>query len=490
MNKRPVKNFTLPLIQPRSYQIGPFVAYKRGIRKFAIIAHRRSGKDVLSLNFMIVRAFERVGSYFFLYPTYRQGKQILWYGVDREGFKFLDYIPPELIRNTNKSDLRVELVNGSSIQIIGTDNVDRVVGTNPVGLVFSEAALHEPFALDFMRPILIENQGWLYLQGTPRGRTNWFTKIYLHAKDDPSWYAALLPADKTFRDAPGEDGSPVVTKAEIDALIAEGRDPDIIKQEYYCDLSGLTNGTLYASLVEKAITDNRVCSVPWNPRLPVYTAYDLGYSDHTSIVFWQRDNGFINIIDFLERRGEGLAYYAGEIKAKGYDIACHYFPHDAEAHDVGSGKSRLEFAREHGLNPQRLTPNVGVENGIDTLRSIFPLLRFDRDRCDHLLKCLTHYHRKYNPKRQEFEKAPYHDFSADACDAMRYMSLVYDFDDPSRMTPTTCTGMDEPIFDNPSDDSEPRRNALGGFRSQERSYSLERVEQVDPVTGRTQIFYK
>ena len=69
---------------------------------------------------------ERVGTYFYFFPTYNQGKKILWEGRDRDGFKFTDHIPEELRVRTNATEMLIEIQNGSIFQIIGTDNISSI----------------------------------------------------------------------------------------------------------------------------------------------------------------------------------------------------------------------------------------------------------------------------------------------------------------------------------------------------------------------------
>lgn len=103
---------------------------------------------------------QRIGAYYYFFPTYNQGRKILWDGRDKEGFKFMDHIPQELRVRTDNQQMLIEIRGGSIFQIIGTDNVDSIVGTNPIGCVFSEYSLQDPIAWDYMRPILAENGGF------------------------------------------------------------------------------------------------------------------------------------------------------------------------------------------------------------------------------------------------------------------------------------------------------------------------------------------
>jgi len=83
-----------------------------------------SGKDKTLMNLMAKKMMERIGTYFYFFPTYNQGKKILWEGRDKDGFKFTDHIPEDLRVRTNASEMLIEIKNGSIFQIIGTDNID------------------------------------------------------------------------------------------------------------------------------------------------------------------------------------------------------------------------------------------------------------------------------------------------------------------------------------------------------------------------------
>lgn len=146
---------------PRSYQLPLVTAIESGkFKRVVAVLPRRAGKDVAAFNVMVRMALRRVGVYYYIFPTFTQAKRVIWQSVLNDGKKFLDFIPPELIQGKNESELRINLKNGSVIQLVGSDNYDGLVGTNPCGLVFSEYALQDPRAYQFLRPILAANDGW------------------------------------------------------------------------------------------------------------------------------------------------------------------------------------------------------------------------------------------------------------------------------------------------------------------------------------------
>jgi hypothetical protein len=141
---------------------------------------------------------DRVGTYYYFFPTYSQGKRILWQGADKGGMRFLDHFPKEIVKGEpNNTEMRVELKNGSVFQVIGADNIDNIVGTNPIGVVFSEYSLMKAQVWDFIRPILAENGGFAIFVFTPRGMNEGW-KILQIAKENPQeWWHEILTVDDT-----------------------------------------------------------------------------------------------------------------------------------------------------------------------------------------------------------------------------------------------------------------------------------------------------
>ena len=138
--------------EPRKYQLPLLRAMDNGMKRAIHVWHRRCGKEKTDINLMAKKMFERVGTYYYVFPTYKQGNRILWKGMDKEGFKFMDHLPKELRVKTNHQEMFVEMLNGSTFQIIGSNDIDSIVGANPVGVVFSEYSLQDPKAWDYMRP--------------------------------------------------------------------------------------------------------------------------------------------------------------------------------------------------------------------------------------------------------------------------------------------------------------------------------------------------
>ena len=240
----------VPAFEPRDYQLDFFKAMDNGAKRAVLVWHRRAGKEIACFNYMIRQAYwHRVGTYVYFFPTSTLGRRILWDGANKDGKRFLDYIPKEIIEGQpNSNEMKVRLKNGSVIQIIGSDQIVNV-GINPVGCVFSEYSLQDPKCWNFVRPILRENQGWAVFNFTPRGKNHAYD-LWLMAKNNPDWFCQTL----TIRD------TGVLSDADMDAERAEGMSDHLIEQEYYCNFDQGSEGAYYAKLLSKAEQEGRIRS--------------------------------------------------------------------------------------------------------------------------------------------------------------------------------------------------------------------------------------
>lgn len=423
--------------KPRSYQ-GEFVrAMRSNVKRAALVWHRRAGKDATVLNWTIEAMLRRVGVYYYFLPTYRQGKRILWDGIQADGRKFLDHFPSELISATHETEMKITFKNGSIFQIIGADNVDTsVIGTNPVGVVFSEFSLMDPTAWDMLRPVLAENNGWAVFVFTPRGR-NWGYKLWQGAIASPLWFTSMWRADQTTRDSADEDGvSPVVTTEAIQAERDAGMAEELIQQEFYCSFEGAMMGSYYGDLLEKMRADSRITAVPYDPDVLVDTSWDLGVSDETVIGFWQdvsdRRTGrqWLALIDIEVDSGHGLDEYRKRLAARPYVYGRHFSPHDMKVREWGTGNTRLQTAWKLGLNFE-VVPKLGIAEGINAVRRMFPHLLFDEETANRqfkghtLIDALAGYRREYDEKLQTYRAEPVHDWTSHFADMVRYRAIMY-----------------------------------------------------------------
>ena len=220
---------------PREYQL-PFWQYmekkvhkpvegqhRLGARA-VLVWHRRAGKDLTCLSYLSTEAIEgRVGSYYHLFPTYKQARRVIWQGKRKDGTPFLGAFPEPFVKKKKDDDMILELHNGSTYHLLGTDrDVDALVGSNPIGVVLSEYSLQNPKAWDLIRPILAENEGWAIFDFTPRGRNHGY-RLSEMAKKNPNWFFSLLSVDETK----------AIPYSVIDDDRASGMPEELVQQEYW-----------------------------------------------------------------------------------------------------------------------------------------------------------------------------------------------------------------------------------------------------------------
>ena len=399
---------------PRPYQEGLFYCIDSGFKRAVAVWHRRAGKDKTIWNLLIREAFLRVGSYFYFFPTYSQGRKIIWDGADREGFRFLHHAPKQVIEHIRNDEMKIRLVNGSLIQIVGSDNIDSIVGTNPIGCVFSEFSLQNPTGWDFVRPILAENGGWAVFNYTPRGHNHGYD-LFKQAQENPSWYCQLLTVSDTG----------VITEAQIQAERESGMNEELIEQEFFCSFDAAIPGAYYATELRKARDDRRICGVPHEDHSRVHTAWDLGMDDSTTIWFFQLIGREIRLIDYYEGSGYGLKHYAEILDKKKYLYGTHIAPHDIEVRELGTGTSRRATAASLGIDFV-VAPRLLVEDGINAVRAMLSKCWFDSQKCGHGINALSSYRKDYDEKNRAFKLRPVHDWASHGADAFRVLATGLD----------------------------------------------------------------
>ncbi len=404
------KNYT-----PRWYQDEFEKAMFAGKKRALLVWHRRAGKDIAALNFMVNEMMKKPGIYYYFFPTFKQARAVIWDGMDRNGKKILEAFPQGLIVKKNETQMKIELINGSIFQMVGTDNFDSIAGTNPIGCVFSEYSLQNPQAWRLIvSPILNENKGWAVFVGTPRGKNHQYELDETARANTQTWYYSKLTIDDTK----------ILSKEDIDRImLEEGISEETAFQEYWCSYERGQDGTYYGKLIYKAKEEGRIGNVAYEPVSEVFTTWDLGFGDSTSIIFWQIVAAETRIIDFFESQGEMIANYIKHVKEKPYNYGAHYLPHDAGNSALQTGMTMQNRMRELGLETCILDRDP-IETGIEAARVLLATCFIDAKKCKHLIKCLENYHKKFNDKMNCYNEVAVHDWSSHAADALRYVAMA------------------------------------------------------------------
>jgi len=383
--------------------------HRRKTRWFIGVAHRRAGKTVADINELVIGATQCTRDnprFAYVAPQLNQAKDIAWTYLK----EYTAFIPG---RKVNESELWVELPGGARIRIYGADNPDRLRGIYLDGVVLDEFGDMDPTIwTQVIRPALSDRKGWACFIGTPKGK-NTFHKLWEAAENDPDWTRLMLKASET---------------GLLDAKeLADARkmmSDDEYAQEYECSFEAAVRGAYYGKEMNEAeaADPSRITSVPYDPRLPVHTAWDLGVADSTVIWFVQTLGRETRFIDVLKGEGVGLDWYVRQLQDRNYVWGNHYLPHDVEVRELGTGKSRYEVLQGFGVTPT-VVPNIPIEDGIQAVRMLLPTCWFDKAKCKDGIEAIRMYRREWDDKRQEFKPHPLHDWTSHYADALRYFAV-------------------------------------------------------------------
>jgi len=198
--------------------------------------------------------------------------------------------------------------------------------------------------------------------------------------------------------------------------------PDEFNQEWHCSFEAAIRGAYYADELSKAREEGRITKVDYENELPVFTVWDLGVSDATSIGFFQRKGQEVRMIDYYESIDKGLPHYIQVLQEKNYVYSKHIAPHDIAVREFTTGKSRLEIASKLGINFNVL-PKLPISDGINAGRQMFSRLWIDEEKCSQWLDYIAQYHREWDDDKGMFKDVPLHDFTSHSADMYRYAAL-------------------------------------------------------------------
>lgn len=411
---------------PRGYQLEFFRAMDSGIKRADLLWHRRAGKDSTVLNFTAKEMFKRVGNYWHLFPKQTQARKAIWNGIDGKGRKILKQVFPDEIRErTQGTEMMIELKNESTWQLCGSDNYDSLVGSNVVGVVFSEWSLCDPNAWNYIRPMLQENGGWAVFIYTARGKNHGYT-LHNMASKNPKWFSQKLTIDDTRR----EDGKPVISQEILEDERNEGVGEDVIQQEYYCSFDAQIPGAVLADQMRKAYKEKRIIpNMPIDPSLPLGTSWDLGHRDSTVIWFWQATQGEIRLIHYYENNMKDLDHYIKYIKEYAeehdlsYKLGKHLGPHDCDSMKLGQHETVQTQCRKAGINMIATERPATKAAGIQAVRKIFNRLWINETECTTGLACLSEYQYEWDDKLKMFKDNPLHNWASHGFDGLQTLAL-------------------------------------------------------------------
>jgi phage terminase large subunit len=371
------------------------------------VCHRRAGKTVACIADLVdaaLRCEKENPRFAYVAPYFSQAKDVAWVYLKH-------YTVPIPGAQQNESELRVDLPGGRRIRLYGADNYERLRGLYLDGVVLDEYGDMDPRAWqEVIRPSLADRQGWAIFIGTPKGM-NHFAEQWEKAQTDRDWFTLQLRASKTG----------LLPQAELDSARAEMSEEQYAA-EFECSFEASAVGAYFGKEMAKAKDDGRITVVPYQNEVGVDTWWDLGIDDAMAIWFTQTIGREIHVIDYYENSGEGFPHYARVLQDLPYVYATHNAPHDIQVRELGTGRSRIEVARNLGIEFS-VVPDIGRQDGIDAARSFIARCWFDAKKTERGRLALASYRKTWDEKRKVFSSNPLHDWASNGADAFRYLAV-------------------------------------------------------------------
>jgi phage terminase large subunit len=386
------------------------------------IWHRRAGKDEIVLNAMRELAWKNPGTYWHCFPEQKQARKAIWNGVNGHTGKrrILEAFPPALIKRMQDDDMFIELVNGATFQLIGSDRYDSTVGSGPKGIAYSEWALSNPAAWAYHSPMIRESKGFAAFITTPRGNNHAKT-MYERAQTQPdTWFSQLLSIEDTQALT-----SDVLQEALEEYQDLHGADLGraLFEQEYLCSFAGAMIGAYWGAEMAVAEREKRIGVVPVDREHPVHTAWDLGKAVNNPIWCFQVIAGRLKIVDFYRPESDDLNDWIKWLEDRAYH-GDDYVPDDVMDFIWGAKHTRWDLLKAAKRKP-KLVKRIAVAEGIHAGREAIKVADFDAERCELGIEGLKNYRREWDDELKTFRENPVKDWAEHIGSSWRYLGLAW-----------------------------------------------------------------
>ena len=321
-------------------------------------------------------------------------------------------ITEETLRNRNGSEFIFKGLHGNDQDVKSTEGVDICW--------IEEAQSVSMNSIDVLIPTIRKEGSFLV-----------WTMNRL-TENDPVWERiAKIPDERTYvRQVNSNDVEKLLSPEVIhEREKMRKENPELFEHVWLGKPMTVASGSVFGKQLAQAREDGRIGKVPYDESLGVYTAWDLGVGDATSIWFFQTTpGGEIHFIDQYESSGEDLGHYISVIQNKPYQYNKHFLPHDAKSRELQTGTSRVEFFNARGiynidvLRPTRFT--LGQDDISLVARPKFSKCWFDEEKCKRGLECLRAYHFSYDEKNKLLKDKPEHDWSSHSSSAFIYALIA------------------------------------------------------------------
>lgn len=340
---------------------------------------RRWGKTRLSIAEMLRAASKKKQKVWYVAPTYRMAKQIVW-------VELLDALPRQFIKKHNETLLDIHLINGSIISLRGGDKGDTLRGVGIDFLVLDEVQDIKPEVWKTaLRPTLASNRGRGLFCGTPKMASLLYELYQLGQKEELQkkgvWKSWQFPTIT----------SPFIPPSEIEAARAD-MDLRSFRQEFEATFEQQSGRVYYPFNRAEHVGD-----YPFNPKLPIMVGQDFNIDPMSTVILQRQPNGEVWAVDEIYLRQSNTTEVCDELEKRYWrhlrQITIYPDPAGANRQS-GRGESDLDIFRERGF--QRLRYRKKHPAVADRVNAVNKMLKAAdgsvrlkvNSRCKHLIDSL------------------------------------------------------------------------------------------------------
>ena len=368
-------------------------------------------------------------------PQANQARKAIWEAVNpHTGLRRIDEAFPKAVRtSTQEHEMLIRFRNGSTWQVVGSDNFNSLVGSPPIGLTFSEWALCDPAAWAYLMPIVEENGGWVIFNTTPRGKNHAYRSLAA-ARLDPDAFAEVIDAKQT---GIFNDKQLTAILAQLVGVYGTEYGQALFDQEYGCSFEAANLGAILGRWLTLAEREGRIGPQhDYDPMgAPVQISSDIGRRDASSWFFWQPCVGGYRIVDFDKDSGldadEWCDRLGKTITERGYKLGRIWLPHDAKARTFAARNSAVEtFILRFGFERMGVVPDATKTDRINAARRIVRKCSFHGAKTEKGRDGLAAWCYEYDEERKEFSREPRHDWASHDGDAFSYGAMILEEVEP------------------------------------------------------------
>lgn len=324
-----------------------------------VVAGRRWGKTVTSGVALIKEARIRKRLIWYVAPSYRMAKQIMWPWL-------MENMPKEWIAHMNETFMTIRLVNGTEIALKGADKPDALRGVGLHFLVIDEAQdIREETWSQVLRPTLASTGGKALIIGTPKG-FNWFHKLYLRGQDENlvrkgMWKSWQYPTIT----------SPYIPASEIEQA-KEDMDEKSFRQEFEASFETQSGRVYYP--FDRSV---HVQPCAFNDKLPIWVGMDFNLDPMSAVIMQKGLDGIMRAVDEIMIYNSNTEEVAEEIERRYWRyvprLTVYPDPAGATGSTKSAGKSDIDILMDKGfrrIKYRRKHPSV-----VDRINAVNRMLR-------------------------------------------------------------------------------------------------------------------